>query len=68
MGAFNEWVAGSFMEQPDRRQTATVARNILLGAAAITRATTLRCQGFRLPAEALQCKPLEDAQIKEYLR
>ena len=68
MGAFNEWAAGSFLEQPHRRKTANVGHNILFGAAALTRAAILRCQGLRLPAEALQLKPLEEAQIKEYLR
>ncbi|MGD9310846.1 MAG: PfaD family polyunsaturated fatty acid/polyketide biosynthesis protein, partial [Desulfosarcina sp.] len=33
MGAFNEWVKGSFLEQPKNRNTVTVARNLLFGAA-----------------------------------
>jgi PfaD family protein len=67
MGAFNEWVAGSFLESPGQRKVATVARNILYGAAFLTRAGFLRCQGVNIPPEALQTKPLEDTQIKEYL-
>ena len=51
MGAFNEWVAGSFLEAPERRTVATVALNILYGAAVLTRANILRCQGVDLPAE-----------------
>jgi len=66
MGAFNEWVAGSFMESPARRQVATVALNILFGAALQTRTNFLRYQNIRLPANYC-IKPLEDIQIKEYL-
>jgi PfaD family protein len=67
MGAFNEWVAGSFLESPARRTVATVGRNILFGAALLTRASILRYQGIRLPAEIMHSEPLEDHQIKEYL-
>jgi PfaD family protein len=65
MGAFNEWAAGSFLEAPDQRQVATVARNILYGAAVLTRANILRYQNTTLPAD-FRTEPLEDTQIKEY--
>jgi PfaD family protein len=68
MGAFNEWADGSFLADPSRRTVATVARNILFGAAVITRANFLRFQGNRLPAETLRTEPIEDHIIKEYLR
>jgi PfaD family protein len=45
MGAFNEWAKGSFLEEPKNRRVVTVALNILAGAAALTRAHFLRCQG-----------------------
>jgi len=67
MGAFNEWVAGSFLESPQQRRVATVALNILFGASVLTRANILRCQGIDLPAQALQTEPLNESQIKEYL-
>jgi len=67
MGAFNEWVAGSFLQAPEQRRVACVARNILFGAALLTRTNILRYQGLSLPEEALQIAPLEDRQIKEYL-
>ncbi len=66
MGAFNEWAAGSFLEAPEQRRVATVARNIQFGAAVLTRANILRYQNVRLPAD-FAIKPLEDLQIKEYL-
>ena len=68
MGAFNEWVAGTFLEAPSRREVATVALNILFGAAYLTRVNFLRCQGICLPPAALRTEPLEREQIKEYLR
>jgi PfaD family protein len=67
MGAFNEWVAGSFLEPPARRTVAAVALNILYGAAQITHANILRYQGIQLPAEATHIQPLEESQIKEHL-
>jgi len=68
MGAFNEWVADSFLADPQERRVVTVARNILFGAAIITRANFLRCQGVILPDDVLRQDPLTDAQIKEYVR
>jgi PfaD family protein len=67
MGAFNEWVAGSFLEPPANRDVVTVGLNILFGAALMTRVSALRCQGLPIPREALTTKPLELAHIKEYL-
>ncbi len=67
MGAFNEWVAGSFLKDPERRMVATVARNILYGAALLTRANILHCQGIDTGVNALNIGPLEDTQIKEHL-
>jgi PfaD family protein len=67
MGAFNEWVSGSFMETPARRSVSTVALNILYGAAVLTHANVLRYQGIQPSPEALNTKPLEESQIKERL-
>jgi PfaD family protein len=41
MGAFNAWVKGSFLEQPENRTVVQVARNLLEGAAYVTRAVPL---------------------------
>jgi trans-AT polyketide synthase/acyltransferase/oxidoreductase domain-containing protein len=46
MGAFNEWAKGSFLERPEERRVTTVALNLLVGAAALTRLATLRTQGL----------------------
>ncbi len=66
MGAFNEWVTGSFLDGPDRRTVASVAQNILYGAAVLTRANILRYQGIDMALEASHMQPLEDTQLKEY--
>jgi PfaD family protein len=58
MGAFNEWARGSFLEQPVNRRVVTVARNILYGAAVLTRLHVLRCQGLPGPPEWARVAPL----------
>jgi PfaD family protein len=68
MGAFNEWTAGSFMATPQNRKVATVALNIMFGAALLSRISFLRNQGLLLPAATLRSEPLEPELIKEYLR
>ncbi|CAH2031276.1 PfaD family polyunsaturated fatty acid/polyketide biosynthesis protein [Trichlorobacter ammonificans] len=67
MGAFNEWTAGTFLARPEHRTVRTVALNLLFGAAVISRANQLRCQGVQLD-NALRVEPLEPDTIKEYLR
>jgi PfaD family protein len=58
MGAFNEWAAGSFLAAPENRRVALVAKNILYGAAVLTRAHFLRAQGVVVPSEAVRVEPL----------
>ena len=48
MGAFNQWVKGSFSRIGSNRQVVVVALNILLGAAMVTRRQWLRQQGIPL--------------------
>lgn len=57
MGAFNAWVAGTFLDEPANRSVAQVARNLLEGAAVITRAQQLRSFGVPLPAAAFDYRP-----------
>jgi hypothetical protein len=63
MGAFNEWVKGSFLEQPKNRNTVTVARNLLFGAAVLRRLNTLKDQGVILPLSGSVTMPMSDSQI-----
>ena len=61
MGAFNEWVKGSPLEAPANRRAACVARNILEGAATISRANLHRFTGGSSSSQMM--KP----EIKEFL-
>ena len=51
MAAFNDWVRGSFLEPHENRHVATVASNILYGAAVLARARILAAQGVPLRRE-----------------
>jgi PfaD family protein len=63
MGAFNEWVRGSFLEAPRNRRAAVVARNVLYGAALLLRLQMLRCQVVELSPECWRLTPLELPQL-----
>ncbi|MEU3623208.1 2-nitropropane dioxygenase [Amycolatopsis coloradensis] len=52
MGAFNRWVAGSFLAAPRNRTVAQIALNLLEGATVLTRAHQLRTFGVPVPPEA----------------
>jgi PfaD family protein len=67
MGAFNEWVRGSFLEPPAARRIETVGLNILYGAAVVLRRQALRNQGATLPAGAGRAAPLTLEQLHGYL-
>lgn len=67
MGAFNEWVAGTFLQAPENRSVALVARNILYGAAVLTRAHFLRCQGVALDPETTRIEPLTADELERLL-
>lgn len=64
IGAFNEWVRGSFLEPPENRDVVGVGLNLMFGAAALTRAGWLRAQGVPLPpqAERFEPRPLSDLE------
>ncbi len=57
MGAFNRWTAGTFLAEPSNRTVAQIGRNLLEGAAVITRAQQLRAAGVAVPAAAFDCRP-----------
>ena len=60
MGAFNDWVKGSFLESPEKRTAVQIALNLLEGAAVVTRAHQLRTYGVAVPAAAFrfEARPL----------
>ena len=57
MGAFNDWVRGSFLEDVSRRTVAQIGRNLLEGAIAVTRAQQLRACGVPVPLGAFDVAP-----------
>jgi PfaD family protein len=67
MGAFNQWVKGSCLEKPENRKTVTIAMNLLLGAAVLTRVNWLRSQGVTLPAATEKFRPLNFPEIHKLL-
>ncbi len=66
MGAFNEWAKGSFLEQPENRGAVTVARNLLAGAAALTRLHALRCQGVAIDPRLARQEPRTKEQLSVF--
>ena len=67
MGAFNAWTKGTILEQPERRQVATVGLNLMLGAAVMTRVNWLRAQGVSVPPEAGRFEPMEAGPLEAVL-
>ncbi|WP_084316836.1 PfaD family polyunsaturated fatty acid/polyketide biosynthesis protein [Actinospica robiniae] len=57
MGAFNRWVAGGFLADPTERSVVQIARNLLEGAAVVTRAQQVRSFGVAVPAAAFAFTP-----------
>ena len=69
MGAFNEWVKGSFLEEAENRSASVVALNILLGAFALQRTGILRAQGLGTQQwERLAETPMKIEEIRKILR
>lgn len=67
MGAFNEWVQGSFLQAPENRKVVTVGMNILYGAAVTLRVNILKSQGIRLSAELSRPRPCEPGELTKLL-
>ncbi|MEI7642871.1 MAG: PfaD family polyunsaturated fatty acid/polyketide biosynthesis protein [Chloroflexales bacterium] len=57
MGAFNDWVRGSYLEVPESRRAADVAHQLLTGAAYLYRVQQLRTYGVSLPADLGSYRP-----------
>jgi PfaD family protein len=57
MGAFNEWVSGSFLANAANRSVKQIGLNLLEGAAAVTRAQQARAYGVPVPFSAFAFEP-----------
>ena len=64
MGAFNEWVRGTYLELPENRRVVDVANHILSGSAYLYRVRHLALDGVHLTPQLafyVPEKPLEDS-------
>jgi PfaD family protein len=68
MGAFNEWVKGSFLEKAENRRVALVAMNILYGAAVLLRVQNLRSQGIQPPTNFTSPAPMELDELSTWMQ
>jgi PfaD family protein len=57
MGAFNDWVANSFLAEPARRSVQQIGLNLLEGAAVVMRAQQARSFGCAIPAQCFDYRP-----------
>src|ERR1700733_3575515 len=57
MGAFNQWVAGSFLEDLSNRTVGQIGLNLMQGAASVTRAQQLRAFGAAVPPMLFDYRP-----------
>ena len=67
MGAFNEWVKGTFLEPPGNRKVVVVGMNILYGAAVTLRVNVLKSQGIRIASELSRPVPCELAELNQVI-
>jgi PfaD family protein len=59
MGAFNDWVRGSYLEAPSNRHADDVALQLLTGAAYLNRVQNLKLLGLQLPVNYSRFRPVE---------
>lgn len=58
MGAFNDWVRGSYLAEQNNRGVVDLARHIMTGAAFLYRLYALRMQGLQIPDSYAQYRPV----------
>ncbi|HHP7232252.1 MAG TPA: PfaD family polyunsaturated fatty acid/polyketide biosynthesis protein [Xenococcaceae cyanobacterium] len=58
MGAFNDWVRGSYLAEPQNRQVVDVALHLLTGTAYLYRMQSLKLQGLQLGDRYNQYQPV----------
>lgn len=66
MGAFNEWARDTFLDDWRERRVDLVGRNILVGAAILTRAQQARNLGVRVSAADLNLKPRSAEELNGF--
>lgn len=66
MGAFNQWVGDSFLNEPKERKAGIVAQNIMAGAAYLSRVNSLTQQGVALTGAQKTFTPKTAAELAGY--
>jgi hypothetical protein len=64
MGAFNDWVKGTYLEHYENRKVADVALQIMEGAAYLYRIQSLKMQGVNFSKELEKVGLLEDSAVE----
>jgi trans-AT polyketide synthase, acyltransferase and oxidoreductase domains len=67
MGAFNQWVRGSFLSDPANRTIETMLLNILWGAAVLCRCRNLQSHGLDIPQKLMFIRPQPIRNIRAYI-
>ena len=67
IGAFNQWVKGTFLENQENRHVVEVGLNLLLGACVSIRQAFLRNQGVSVPDHQAGIVPLRLGEINTYI-
>jgi len=62
MGAFNDWVRGTYLENPEQRRVTDVAHHLLNGAAYLFRLQQLKLQQLIFPTSASGYRPSDRPQ------
>ena len=57
MGAFNDWVRGSYLAEPSNRRVVDLAEHLMTGSAYLYRMQNLKLQGISMPAEYWNYRP-----------
>jgi PfaD family protein len=57
MGAFNDWVRGTYLDKPENRRVTDIAMHILTGAAFLSRLRVFNLHGGSLPARQASYMP-----------
>ena len=65
MGAFNDWVRGSYLENPENRKAVDVAEQIMRGAAYLYRLQALKLFGVDVDPllRKVEVQPLASAEV-----
>ncbi len=68
MGAFNEWTRGTFLEAWENRRAVVLAKNLMAGAAMLTRVAALRTQAGSLPPGVDHFAPRSEAALDALMK